>query len=73
MNYWKMSSCCQETLGKIKSKLTLRLILYIVGGAALGFAYYYFIGCASGACPITSNPYMSILWGALFGATLGYK
>ena len=36
-------------------------------GAAGGYAYYYFIGCASGTCPITSNPYISVIWGALMG------
>jgi hypothetical protein len=37
-------------------------------GAAGGFAYYYFIGCSSGTCPITSNPYISTAYGALIGA-----
>jgi hypothetical protein len=36
-------------------------------GAMGGFAYYYFVGCASGTCPITSNPYISIAYGALLG------
>ena len=40
----------------------------IVFGAGLGFAYYYFIGCRSGACPITSNPWISTAYGALVGA-----
>lgn len=39
-------------------------------GSAGGFAYYYFIGCVSGACPITSNPYISTAYGALIGAVL---
>ena len=39
-------------------------------GAAIGFAAYKFIGCASGACPITSNPYASVLVGAVMGALL---
>jgi hypothetical protein len=37
-----------------------------LGGLA-GFLYYYFVGCVSGGCAITSNPYMSILWGGLMG------
>jgi len=41
----------------------------IVGGA-LGLAYYRFVGCSSGACPITSNPWDSLLYGALLGALL---
>lgn len=39
-------------------------------GAAGGFAYYHFIGCATGACPITSNPYISTGYGALLGFVL---
>ena len=38
------------------------------GGALCGFAWWYFVGCASGTCPITSNPYSSSLYGALTGA-----
>lgn len=62
-----------STILKLKKKITLRLILAIIGGGLLGYAYYYFIGCSSGSCPITSNPYMSVIWGTIFGATLGYK
>jgi hypothetical protein len=39
----------------------------ILLGAAGGFAYYYFIGCASGSCPITSNPWVSTAYGGLIG------
>jgi phage shock protein E len=39
-------------------------------GAGAGFAYYYFVGCASGTCPITSNPYISTAYGAVVGALL---
>lgn len=45
-------------------------ILIVIGGAALGFGYYYFIGCRTGTCAITSNPYISTLYGALIGAVL---
>jgi xanthine/uracil permease len=45
-------------------------ILGVVIGAISGYAYYYFIGCTSGACPITSNPYISIIYGALLGYLL---
>jgi hypothetical protein len=37
-----------------------------IGGIA-GFLYYYFVGCSSGTCAITSNPYLSIILGGLFG------
>ena len=42
-----------------------------VVGAVLGFAYYRFVGCASGGCPITSNPWISTSYGAAMGALLG--
>ena len=38
----------------------------IVGGAA-GFLYYYFVGCVSGSCGITSNPFTSVLFGGVMG------
>jgi len=36
-------------------------------GAIFGFLYYYYIGCASGSCAITSNPYISTAYGAMMG------
>ena len=50
-------------------KNILKIIGSLIGGVG-GFAYYYFVGCASGTCPITSNPYISILYGALLGYLL---
>jgi hypothetical protein len=44
-----------------------RPVLATFIGALLGFLYYYFVGCTSGHCAITSNPYMSILWGGMMG------
>ena len=51
-------------------KPTLKQALWILGGAIGGFAWYYFVGCASGACPISSNPYVSTGYGALMGLLL---
>lgn len=42
-------------------------IIGIIVGAIGGFLYYFFIGCNSGTCPITTNPYISVLYGALVG------
>ena len=47
-----------------KNKLGL---LGLVVGAIGGYAYYYFIGCNDGSCPLTSKPYISIGFGAVFG------
>ena len=38
----------------------------LIGGVA-GFLYYYYIGCVSGTCAITSKPLNSTLYGALMG------
>jgi hypothetical protein len=47
--------------------IIVKVIVGIVLGGALGFAYYKFVGCASGACPLTSNPWTSSLYGMLVG------
>jgi len=52
------------------NKTTVRRVLWIGGGAIAGFAWYYFVGCVSGSCPITSNPYISTGYGALMGFLL---
>jgi len=48
-------------------KMKFKKILPVLAGAGLGFAYYYFIGCRTGSCPITGSPYISTLYGALIG------
>jgi len=54
-------------------RLKTKQILWIAGGAAAGFAWYYFVGCATGACPISSNPYISTAYGALIGAVASWN
>jgi hypothetical protein len=54
---------------KLKKPI-IRGILGILIGGILGFAYYKFIGCSSGTCPITSNPISSIIYGAVMGSLL---
>ncbi|MGG9972324.1 DUF6132 family protein [Ferruginibacter sp. SUN002] len=44
--------------------------LYLAGmliGGLSGYTYWYFVGCTSGSCPITSNPVKSTLYGATLG------
>ena len=36
-------------------------------GALAGYAYYFYVGCASGTCAITSKPLNSTLYGAVMG------
>jgi len=42
----------------------------ILIGAIAGYAYYHFVGCASGTCAITSKPLNSTLYGSLMGGLL---
>ncbi len=53
-------------------KLTVwqkRGIASFIGGTA-GYAYYYYVGCVSGTCAITSNPYISTVYGMAIAALL---
>lgn len=49
---------------------TKALLLTGIGiaiGALAGYGYYYYVGCASGSCAITSKPLNSTLYGAVMG------
>lgn len=39
----------------------------ILVGILGGYLYYYYVGCVSGTCPISSNPYRMMIYGALIG------
>lgn len=52
----------------LKYKWTIMAALL---GAIAGYAYYYFIGCNSGSCPITSSPWNSTLYGTGMGLIAG--
>lgn len=45
----------------------MKLIVGTVVGAILGFAWYRLVGCSTGSCPITSNPWISTFYGAFMG------
>lgn len=42
-------------------------ILGIVLGAIAGYAWFRFVGCSTGSCPITSNPWTSSIYGGVMG------
>lgn len=54
-------------------KWILKNKFYFIGallGAVGGFLYYKFVGCVTGTCAITSNPFRSSIYFAFFGAVL---
>jgi len=53
--------------------LTIIPFLYVLGGGIGGFLVYRLVGCKTGTCPITANPYVSILYGMLMGFFLSRK
>ncbi len=50
--------------------MILRSIVGAIIGGGLGFAYYKFVGCSSGTCPLTSNPFISTIYGLIVGALI---
>jgi phage shock protein E len=48
----------------LNNKLT---VIGAIAGAIGGYLYYYFVGCASGTCGITSSPINSTLYFAVLG------
>jgi len=61
-------SCFEKMVSRLKGSIP-QIIGVALGGIA-GFMYYYKIGCSSGTCPITSNPWISTIWGAVMGYLL---
>lgn len=47
--------------------MILRMAIGAVVGGILGYALYRFVGCSSGACPMTSNPWISTILGGVMG------
>jgi len=54
---------------KLIQKYSFTLIGLIIGALG-GYVYYYFVGCASGTCPITSNAPIATMYGSMMGALL---
>ena len=51
-------------------KAIIITVIGVIVGAIAGYAYYHYVGCASGTCAITSKPLNSSLYGALMGGLL---
>lgn len=56
-------------------KFDKRLVTILISGtigALLGYAYYHFVGCNSGGCPLTSKWYITTLYGFVAGVVVGF-
>ncbi|MGB9702445.1 MAG: DUF6132 family protein [Candidatus Kapaibacteriota bacterium] len=56
----------------LNQKQILIWLLWGIIGGILGFAYYYFIGCNSGHCPLTSNWKITTAYGFFSGLVVGF-
>ena len=63
----------EESIWKRKyiKVFTLASLIGLVLGAIGGFVYYAQVGCSSGSCAISSNPYASVAWGAAVRYLIG--
>jgi hypothetical protein len=62
-----MSKLCKEVV------IMKPIFVYLIGGvvgAVAGYLYYRFVGCVTGACAITANPFSSSIYGAVLGAII---
>ena len=49
----------------------LRLLLFALAGALAGHLLHRAVGCPSGGCLITGNPWVATLYGAAVAVVLG--
>jgi Family of unknown function (DUF6132) len=54
----------------LAGSLWRKRILFGFLGALGGYGYYYFVGCRTGTCPISSNPWISTMYGIAMGLVL---
>jgi hypothetical protein len=59
-----------ETLKRFWASRRVRVLAGTALGALGGYLFYWFIGCPTGGCPITSNPWLMVPLGAFFGHSL---
>ena len=52
---------------KVLTNRLYRTLIGVFGGTLLGLIYWNYIGCNSGSCPLTSNPYQTTIMGGLIG------
>ena len=55
---------------KIMLMFPLLSVIGLIVGIVGGYIYYLKVGCVDGTCAITSNPWLSMLWGGVLGYLL---
>ncbi|WP_312195452.1 MULTISPECIES: DUF6132 family protein [Epilithonimonas] len=55
---------------KILTKKRIPSLIGALVGTIAGYLYYYFIGCSTGSCAITSKPFNSSIYGLVMGSLL---
>ena len=60
----------KSLLSKVLDNKIYRTSIGAIVGGILGFFYWKYIGCTAGSCPLTSNPYQSIILFGVLGAFL---
>ena len=48
----------------------VKLVIGLVVGAGVGYAMHRYVGCRTGACPLTANPWVSMAVYGFLGAML---
>lgn len=57
----------KHLLLRLRSYVKKRYLIGVSLGVITGFLYYRFVGCSTGGCAITSNPWLTVGWGAVMG------
>jgi hypothetical protein len=50
--------------------MILRIIIGVVVGGGIGFGWYKLVGCSTGACPLTSHPVFTMIYGTVLGVLI---
>jgi len=62
---------CRLAARSSQTVMIWKIVISALVGGGVGFAYYRFVGCPTGTCPLTSNPYVSTIYGAVLGVLIG--
>jgi hypothetical protein len=55
---------------KILGFLPMKILIGASAGILAGFVYYRLVGCSTGSCPITSNPWITMSFFGIFGVIM---